>query len=189
MKSTIHTRGFGRRVTVLVGLLLWVCGCQCLGTGVPAATCHTDADCDDGLFCNGIERCVDDMCEEGQAPCVWVDDICGPACIEELDACVDLCGGMSMCHTDADCDDGLFCTGIERCVAGECEEGYPPCPGLDDVCGPECREELDACVSFCTDDAQCDDGVFCNGAETCYYCRCAPGCPPCDDCDEESGCL
>ncbi|NIS35481.1 MAG: hypothetical protein GWO04_38545, partial [Actinobacteria bacterium] len=37
-------------------------------------------------------------------------------------------------------------------------------------------------ASGCTVDADCDDGVFCNGAETCTAGACAPGtAPSCDD--------
>jgi len=31
--------------------------------------CLEDGDCDDGLFCNGEEICVDTICQSGAAPC------------------------------------------------------------------------------------------------------------------------
>lgn len=42
------------------------------------------------------------------------------------------------CQTDADCNDGLFCNGVEICLEGDCVVG-DPCPGqgcdeVDDVC-------------------------------------------------------
>jgi hypothetical protein len=39
----------------------------------------------------------------------------------------------------------------------------------------------------CTDDPDCDDGLFCNGAETCDTGLCMPGSDPCPDqgCDED----
>src|SRR5262249_4809888 len=42
---------------------------------------------------------------------------------------------------------------------------------------PYCNESLDACVQ-CLTGAQCDDGLFCNGAETCSAGVCAAGAPP-----------
>ncbi|MEM9552826.1 MAG: reprolysin-like metallopeptidase [Acidobacteriota bacterium] len=51
----------------------------------------------------------------------------------------------------------------------------------------------------CTSDAQCSDGLFCNGVETCNAGSCQAGTPPCsggqtcnettDTCDDPSGCL
>ena len=46
-----------------------------------------------------------------------------------------------VCTSDADCDDGLFCTGEETCdVNGGCQAGDDPCPGL------LCNEWLSVCV-------------------------------------------
>ncbi|MFC1592277.1 putative metal-binding motif-containing protein, partial [Thermodesulfobacteriota bacterium] len=42
---------------------------------VPAPACTQDADCDDALFCNGEERCEDDICTAGDAPCA-TDELC-----------------------------------------------------------------------------------------------------------------
>ncbi|MCP4248683.1 MAG: META domain-containing protein [bacterium] len=51
--------------------------------------------------------------------------------------------GLSLCETDSDCDDGLFCTGVETCGAdGLCDAGTDPCePDTED-----CDEEADTCV-------------------------------------------
>jgi hypothetical protein len=38
-------------------------------TALSGCPCRTDADCDDGLFCNGAERCVDGRCQDGDPPC------------------------------------------------------------------------------------------------------------------------
>jgi len=44
--------------------------------------CSENADCNDGLYCNGIETCVDGACERGADPCT-----AGEVCIEETDTC------------------------------------------------------------------------------------------------------
>ena len=46
--------------------------------------CVTDADCDDGLFCNGAEACDAGVCQAGSDPCSPL------SCDEAADMCVDL---------------------------------------------------------------------------------------------------
>ena len=52
---------------------------------VPPPECISDADCDDGNFCNGTETCDEGTCQSGQNPCS-PEQICS----ESLDACVDI---------------------------------------------------------------------------------------------------
>lgn len=111
--------------------------------------CVNPGQCDDGLFCNGVETCgVDGFCAAGDDPCP------SQICDEDADACVD-------CLSNAQCDDGLFCNGEEICNAGVCQAGTPPCNAP-----LTCDEVDDVCVG-CSSDAQCDDGSFCNGVEHC----------------------
>ena len=49
--------------------------------------CVTDADCDDGLFCNGVESCVDSECEAGTSPCDDGDGGTTDGCFEIFDVC------------------------------------------------------------------------------------------------------
>jgi len=53
---------------------------------VPPPDCTTDAECDDGNFCNGTESCVEGTCQSGQNPCDPVQQICS----ESLNTCVDI---------------------------------------------------------------------------------------------------
>ena len=53
---------------------------------VPPPDCITDADCDDGNFCNGAETCVEGVCQSGQNPC----DLEQQVCSESLKTCVDI---------------------------------------------------------------------------------------------------
>ncbi len=46
-------------------------------------TCTVAADCDDGLFCNGAETCVDSLCVAGIDPCAV-----GETCNEDDNECV-----------------------------------------------------------------------------------------------------
>lgn len=44
------------------------------------------------------------------------------------------------CSADADCDDGLYCNGAERCLLGVCTAGTKPCGD-----GQICNETTDTC--------------------------------------------
>jgi len=110
------------------------------------------------------------------------------------------------CASDAECDDGLACTSAERCVDCTCLPGGPVscADGLDctvDACsedtrgctfvpdharcppGQLCDPARGGCVAIpCASAAECDDGVFCNGTETCPAGFCVQGPEPtCDD--------
>lgn len=83
-----------------------------LGTGCPPQppVCTADADCDDGLFCNGAETCVNAVCQAGTDPCEE-----GQTCDEDNDVCV-----PEGCQSDEDCAEGEFCdTQTGECVVNE----------------------------------------------------------------------
>ncbi|MCP4548051.1 MAG: hypothetical protein GY835_16420, partial [bacterium] len=68
----------------------------------------------------------------------------------------------------------------ESCAGGiGCQGGGDPCPGQ------YCDEAGDFCYD-CEGDPDCDDGLFCNGAETCAGGSCQAGGDPCpgQSCDE-----
>ena len=80
--------------------------------------CESDATCDDGVFCNGAERCDPAFgCRRGDLP--NCDD--GFACtVDVCDDAADACGSTP---ADAACDDRLVCNGAEVCA--------PTAPGAD----------------------------------------------------------
>ncbi len=141
--------------------------------------CTVDADCDNGLFCDGAETCdlETGSCRSGTAP------DCGDGVSCTTDFCDDKGGACRHVPDDAACDDGLFCTGTETCDADlGCRPGTDPCDGA------ACDEAGDACPE-CVVDADCDDGRFCNGFETCDEGACRAGSDPCpgQSCDESNG--
>jgi hypothetical protein len=113
------------------------CGGVC-----PPCQCLSDPECDDNLFCTGVNSCdAYGRCQPGSDPCP------GEACHEGGNQCVD-------CFTDGECDDGLHCNGVETCRANSCRPGLDPCPyGL-------CDEGTDACVT-CDNDGTCEPGEDC----------------------------
>jgi hypothetical protein len=131
--------------------------------------------CDDGLFCNGAELCnVTLGCQAGSDPCP------GQGCDEGGNVCV-------QCIGNEDCDDGLFCNGAEICNAGSCQSGSAPnCDDGVACTADSCNEGTDSC-DHAPNNAACDDGLFCNGAETCNTTLgCQAGSDPCggESCDE-----
>jgi cysteine-rich repeat protein len=132
--------------------------------------CRDVTDCQDGVFCNGRETCVDGACAPADAstlPCPSAPHACvRSTCVEEAQACdvrVDhaLCppvagaGGVmeptycdtmagcvrgQPCYQEEDCQDASTCNGTERCVSGRCLPGTPPNVDDRNAC------TVDACV-------------------------------------------
>ena len=106
-------------------------------------------------------------------------------------------GGGMPCAEDVDCDDLLPCNGVETCDGSFCVAGTPTVCNDDVPCTVDSCSDLDGGVcTFSPDDAACDDGLFCTGAESCdVSLDCQPGqAIVCDDgvactmdsCDEDS---
>ncbi|MCS6798957.1 MAG: hypothetical protein NZ898_10570, partial [Myxococcota bacterium] len=184
--------------------------------------CERDEDCDDGLRCSGVERCVEGRCAAGEPvrcddgvrctrdECAEPDGTCTSrpddgACPAGLvcDAADD-CVAPRACASDAECDDGMFCNGVERCDPSfGCRRGEPPSCDDGRACTLDrCNPTTDACESL-PDDGRCSDGRRCNGVELCRPAEpgadargCVVGTPvACDDgiactqdvCDEATG--
>jgi hypothetical protein len=97
---------------------------------------------------------------------------------------VSLRGG---CMSTADCDDGLYCTGQESCVEGQCEVGTQPC-GSSFACVTNTCLELGAGLGTCNivaDHSKCSPGQYCNPAVGCVQ---GKGCQTDDDCRDEFAC-
>jgi cysteine-rich repeat protein len=122
-------------------------------------SCTIDGDCDDGLPCDGVERCVANTCVAGVA--LTDGASCGAdlACRGGVCASV-LCGNATV-DVPEDCDDGNTLSG----------------DGCENDCTFTCASD-DDCAAMDTD--------VCDGRETCNLGthRCAPAAPlVCDDGD------
>lgn len=126
--------------------------------------CSVDADCDNGLWCDGTETCDLNLnggtCVAGSASCTAQ---------QTCDEANDICNDVS-CVTDSDCDNGLYCDGVEFCNENnECEFGTPVicedglfCNGIS-----TCDEDIDSCVT--ADPNPCgDDGISCQACDEIY---------------------
>ena len=138
-----------------------------------------DTLCDDGLWCNGAETCDEVAdCQAGTAPdCTDTVGCTDDSCDEATDSCV-------QAPNDTLCDDGLWCNGAETCDEVEdCQAGTAPdCTDTVECTDDSCDEATDSCVQA-PNDTLCDDGLWCNGAETCdETADCQAGTPiDCDD--------
>ncbi len=160
--------------------------------------CDSDDDCEDGLYCNGLATCEDGCCVAGTPPCT-----AGGCCDEEADDCGETttctrdsqCDDGNPCTADScvsgccthdpecsgktACDDGVYCNGAERCVAGCCEPGAARCP--DGECCDEDSQSCDPCP--CASGDECPENLCCVDG------RCGPcACQDDSDCDDRDPC-
>ena len=138
------------------------------GVDAPArATCTSDQDCADGVFCNGEEQCAPADTEANDLGCIEGPLACEGVCDEEADTCLVSCA-------DADGDG----EGDVACGGRDCDDNDPRrFVGNTEICDAEnIDEDCDPrTVGF--RDADMDgvnDSLCCNG-ETCG-----------DDCDDMS---
>jgi len=125
-----------------------------------------------------------------------VASACGQATITPSGEAIDPYGALGKCVSASECDDGQYCNGLESCEDGFCRPGTPvvcddewactrnACDETSDECASTPNHELcggrlcdparslpggDGCVdaSRCLEDGDCDDGIYCNGEETC----------------------
>ncbi|MCP3980686.1 MAG: DUF4215 domain-containing protein [bacterium] len=120
-----------------------------------------DAACDNGLVCDGDETCSS---VDGCVPGMPLD------CDDSVGCTDDVCNepsGCSQLPDDLLCDNGLVCDGAETCSPVEdCVPGVP----LDCDDGVGCTEDVCNEPIGCSqlpDDLSCDNGLFCDGVETC----------------------
>jgi hypothetical protein len=76
--------------------------------------CSTNTECDDALYCNGVEACVNQVCTPGTPPTCDDGNVCtDDACDEATDDC------SYLPNQDSCADDGDECT-FDYCDGGAC---------------------------------------------------------------------
>lgn len=126
--------------------------------------------------------------------------LCADGFEDDGDACV-----PARCKADADCADARICNGSETCdlTTGACVGGAPvtcdvsaSCQEPDGqcVCDQGHTDYGDGCEpTVCTEASDCDDGLACNGIESCdlgtFTCvlGAAVDCGPASACAEDTG--
>jgi hypothetical protein len=172
---------------------------------------NTNASCDDGNPCNGVETCGGASgCQAGLAPSCCDGNAC------TVDSCTDGVGcahqaipGCTPCNTASDCSDGNACT-TESCNAGVCGSttipGCTPCntarataatatPAPPRAATPaSAAPRRSPAALLATTAGDCNDGNACT-TESCNAASAArppsPGCTPCTtagDCSDGNAC-
>lgn len=158
----------------LAVVLVYLAGSNDLSCPV---ACSSDAECDDGLYCNGAETCTAGVCQSG-SPVVCDDGL--------------FCNGIETCNegtatcdpgTPVTCDDGNACT-TDTCniSTDACESVIDvfPCDG-NGICeaGEDCNNS-DDCIGGQAGEAVCGNNV-CETAdgEDCFNCP--------QDCNSRTG--
>lgn len=118
---------------------------------VEVKQCNSDSDCDDGLFCNGIEKCIFDEEEPKANPsgtCFSKSPCIDPTkCNEDYDRCnCDYngnnefsaeCGGM-----DCDDDNDGYKSMSGNCAGTDCDDQDESCyPGGSEICDDKGKDE------------------------------------------------
>jgi hypothetical protein len=132
------------------------------GFSVQAQTpdCITDADCDDGAFCNGVVTCNAGTCQAGTP----VD--CGDGVSCTVDSCNESTDSCDNVPDDGLCDNGQFCDGSETCdPVNDCQAGTGLCAP-----GETCDEANDICVA--TTFELFDWGFYVDGTTYCLLGPC-----------------
>jgi hypothetical protein len=119
-----------------------ITGCQ---------ACTTSGICSDGNPCNGTETCVGGLCRTGTALSCGDGKACTTDSCNTQTGCVNApIVGCQSCTTNAGCDDGNACNGVETCVSGRCRSGSATT--CDD--GDPCTTDGCAAATGCTHDLQ-----------------------------------
>ncbi|MEM9075178.1 MAG: MopE-related protein, partial [Myxococcota bacterium] len=94
--------------------------------------CESDDECDDGLFCNGIERCAPEQTGASVLGCVSVPPPCA------ADVCSEERGCVLRCDTDRDGDGAIART----CGGMDCDDrDGRRYPGAAEVCDSSGHDE------------------------------------------------
>lgn len=160
----------------------------------PDSGCRSDLDCDDGVFCNGTERCdpVRGCISSSPVQCIFNGDRCVMGvCAEASRQCVrsprdEDRDGFSLvgCPGGGDCDDND--PGVNPRAAEVCHNGIDDdCNGQSDCADRACAGEPSCgqCIPTGAEAGNCSDGRDndCNGVSDCadVACRAARECAMC----------
>lgn len=148
--------------------------CNGLDDDCDPASADGSEDPQNGTACDGADS---DLCLEGTRSCSAGALMCSDNTGGNPEICDGLdndCDGTTdedcLCDSNDDCDDGLYCNGVEICNAqGTCVSPGNPCPGADGDadCSESCNETNDNCTANDPNGSACNDGIYCNGQDTC----------------------
>jgi cysteine-rich repeat protein len=128
-------------------------------------------DCNNGLWCDGLETC-----DDSKEPAICVSETpvnCDDSVSCTVDSCNESTDRCDNIPTDSLCDNGFWCDGVETCDATlGCLSGTPvDCSKLNGQCqAGVCNENTDKCEADYTNypfSTSCDDGQYCSETDHC----------------------
>ena len=117
----------------------------CTDTCSSESCCFEDSECDNGLFCDGPERCINFECVSVGLPCDDNNFCTQDLCEESTQTCsslhVDNC-----CRNQSECDNSKFCDRFKLCINNQCiPVNSIPCDDKDPCTIDICIEESRSC--------------------------------------------
>lgn len=166
--------------------------------------CEIDEDCDDGVYCNGAEQCIDGFCEPGTPidcsyndingieSCFWIPDEIDftwdyrapfiSVCDEENDLCTE--GDNTITH---ECDTGRCQAECEADSDCPCQKDY--CDGNDYIDFPDYGECTDCeCMTGTCSGEPCEPTIYFNDPR-CGECETDDDCPSTGNQCTENKCI
>ncbi len=149
---------------------------SCTAEGCEVVANADGTPCDDGLFCTIGTQCNSASCTGG-APNLCADD--NSCTVDSCDERNDLCNN-DILPDATPCDDGLFCTAGDACLAGICLLGLSPkCVDANPCTAETCDEVADLCSFACaaagqscfdaTQEVTCDAGCNATALKICTH--------------------
>lgn len=155
--------------------------------------CDTNADCNDGNKCDGVETCQNGVCVQGTPPSCDDGNVCTRDC-DPVQGCIN-----QPVEDGRSCSDENLCTRDDFCQNGVCKSGEARDCSDNNSCTTDTCVPATGCVRTpLGDGSTCTDGNACTQGDACIRGACVGGAPPvCDDtnpctvgsCDAIKGCV
>lgn len=155
--------------------------------------CDTNADCNDGNACDGLETCQNGLCVQGTPPTCDDGNVCTRDC-DPVQGCI-----SQPVEDGRSCSDDDLCTRNDFCEDGRCKSGEARDCSDNNSCTTDTCVPATGCVRTpLTDGSVCTDGNACTQGDACIRGACVGGIPPsCEDnnpctvgsCDAIKGCV
>ena len=149
---------------------------------------NNGAFCNIGNSCILTAQCISGVCQPSQmVDCSALNTTCGDGFCDPAIGC------QVIPKNDGTlCNDNLYCTIQDTCLAGTCKGVPNPCGAPNNPCMiGVCNEAQQTCVATPGNNgASCDDGNSCTGGEACSNGKCVGGAPANNGaaCDDQDGC-
>jgi len=132
------------------------------GGCVNASDCEGDRqNCEEGFFCNGMDRCQADLCVRGGVECED-DGVCDPATGE--------CINPDPCQDNSECTSDFLCINDQCLPEGSAcgnNSGDGGCPG-----NQVCEYDAENTTASCTEPEVCETSIDCISDRVCGGQKC-----------------